>query len=469
MRNLLLKFAFLVISLIPYHACFSQVSETDTYKIYADQVRALMVSRGAPVGLIDDALKVYSGSNISSDTDFARLLSQLYPADDSNGFLFYFFNQDKLKIVLLNPGKIIEQKTVAITKEDLAKLMRDVNEKIGLYDLARDRMPTKRGAEVLNSSKPSLLTLDSLIAKATKLLLPDSFDTVYRHLTIIPALNIGAFPFHLLRPYKNDTFLIDRCSFTIAPGIIDLIGKRVKYLKMVTGRSDLEWPKKFEDLRLPTKVSARFTLENALFVSDPVYPVDSAYSFPKLPGAEKEVREATEYAKKYTLLTGKSAVKDSVLTHLNTSDVAYFATHGVASDINPMDNCFIVLGGKSPYLTAREIMNLWDRQKKFPEMIVLSACQTGLGRAMDAGMTGLARSFLLAGSDYVIMSLWNVDDDATAFLMSRFMYHLQSASKHMPSDQLQMAVLDTKKKYPQISKWASFSAGKSLLTFLTCE
>jgi len=90
-------------------------------------------------------------------------------------------------------------------------------------------------------------------------------------------------------------------------------------------------------------------------------------------------------------------------------------------------------------------------------MVILSACQTGLGKSMEAGVAGLARSFLLAGSNHIIMSLWNVDDEATAYLMNRFLYYLKESSRFMPAKPLRRAVLDTKKKYPKPSQWASFS------------
>ena len=76
---------------------------------------------------------------------------------------------------------------------------------------------------------------------------------------------------------------------------------------------------------------------------------------------------------------------------------------------------------------------------------------------MEAGVVGLARSFLLSGSNHVIMSLWNVDDEATAYLMNRFLVHLEEKSRFMPAEPLRRALLDTRKKYPKPSQWASFS------------
>ena len=65
-------------------------------------------------------------------------------------------------------------------------------------------------------------------------------------------------------------------------------------------------------------------------------------------------------------------------------------------------------------------------------LVVLSACQTGLGLVTEGGeIIGLTRAFLYAGTPSVVASLWSVDDASTAMLMTRFYRNLKS----MPRDE----------------------------------
>jgi CHAT domain-containing protein len=79
-------------------------------------------------------------------------------------------------------------------------------------------------------------------------------------------------------------------------------------------------------------------------------------------------------------------------------------------------------------LTAKEISVL---DLRGVDMLVLSACQTGLGKVTGDGVFGLQRGFKKAGAGSLLMSLWKVDDKATRQLMTFFYHNLtQGMNKH---------------------------------------
>ena len=85
-------------------------------------------------------------------------------------------------------------------------------------------------------------------------------------------------------------------------------------------------------------------------------------------------------------------------------------------------------GGNNGVLTAKEI-SLLDLRGL--DMLVFSACQTGLGQVTGDGVFGLQRGFKKAGARTLLMSLWKVDDTATRLLMGLFYKNLtEGKTKH---------------------------------------
>jgi CHAT domain-containing protein len=78
--------------------------------------------------------------------------------------------------------------------------------------------------------------------------------------------------------------------------------------------------------------------------------------------------------------------------------------------------------GEDGFLTMSEVLKLPLRA----DMVVLSACQTALGREVTGeGVVGLSRAFLYAGSRAAVVSLWPVDDASTAVFMGKFYEHVK--------------------------------------------
>jgi CHAT domain-containing protein len=138
----------------------------------------------------------------------------------------------------------------------------------------------------------------------------------------------------------------------------------------------------------------------------------------------------------------------------------HFATHGYLDSDRP-DLSAIVLSlvdqkGQSQdgFLRAHEIYNL-----NLPaELVVLSACQTGLGKEIKGeGLVGLTRGFMYAGARRVVVSLWNVNDRATADLMQRF-YRGMLREGQTPSAALRKAQAEMwqQKQWQSPYYWAPF-------------
>jgi CHAT domain-containing protein len=73
-------------------------------------------------------------------------------------------------------------------------------------------------------------------------------------------------------------------------------------------------------------------------------------------------------------------------------------------------------------LSAKEIVRDWDLEA---ELVTLSGCETGLGRKVRGeGYIGFSHAFLQAGARSLVVSLWKVDDQATALFMRRFYENL---------------------------------------------
>jgi CHAT domain-containing protein len=87
--------------------------------------------------------------------------------------------------------------------------------------------------------------------------------------------------------------------------------------------------------------------------------------------------------------------------------------------------------------------------------VVLSACETGLGFSdTSEGVYGLQRAFKLAGADMVLMSLWEVDDQATAMLMTEFYKNLL-AGKDV-DNALELGKRAVRRQYPSPEDWGGF-------------
>jgi CHAT domain-containing protein/tetratricopeptide (TPR) repeat protein len=158
-----------------------------------------------------------------------------------------------------------------------------------------------------------------------------------------------------------------------------------------------------------------------------------------------------------------ASLSNATSADLSQYRIVHFATHGFLNSRHP-ELSGIVLSlvdekgrEQEGFLRAHEIYDL-----KIPaELVVLSGCRTGLGKEIRGeGLIGLTRAFMHAGAARVLVSLWDVNDEATAELMTRFYVRLLGSDKLSPAAALRAAQVSM----AQEKRWASpyFWAGFTL-------
>jgi CHAT domain-containing protein/tetratricopeptide (TPR) repeat protein len=126
------------------------------------------------------------------------------------------------------------------------------------------------------------------------------------------------------------------------------------------------------------------------------------------------------------------ASPETVAGDVARARMVHFATHGILDATRP-ERSGLVLSlvdadgrPRDGVLRLNDIFGL----NLSAELVVLSGCETGLGRQVRGeGLVGLTRAFMYAGAPRVVSSLWRVDDQATAQLMTRFYRHMLAGDR----------------------------------------
>ncbi|MBE9029157.1 CHAT domain-containing protein [filamentous cyanobacterium LEGE 11480] len=211
-----------------------------------------------------------------------------------------------------------------------------------------------------------------------------------------------------------------------------------------------------QSLALTAKLKQRDPGQGAtLIVGNPTMPSLDGLTLAPLPGAEREAK-AVGTMLNITPLIGAQATKAAVLQQITRAPIVHFATHGLLDTFRgDVPGAVVLARGKSEaesLLTASEIADL----KLQADLVVLSACSTGKGDITGDGVIGLSRSLFLAGVPSVIVSLWDVDDAATAKLMTAF-YRNWQTQKMDKAQALRQAMLETREAFPNPQLWAAFN------------
>jgi CHAT domain-containing protein len=198
-------------------------------------------------------------------------------------------------------------------------------------------------------------------------------------------------------------------------------------------------------------------------LADPADGGSAVLKIPRLPYTAQEAERILSVASSGANLkaVGFQASRPAATSgQLNDYRYLHFATHGYLDTERPSLSALVLSQidennrPEDGFLRVNDIYNT----RLSSELVVLSACQTGLGQEVRGeGLMGLTRAFLYAGAPRVIVSLWNVNDRATAELMSSLYRRMLREGKR-PAAALREAQLELRKQKQWESPyyWAAF-------------
>ncbi|AVV41801.1 hypothetical protein C6376_10460 [Streptomyces sp. P3] len=166
-----------------------------------------------------------------------------------------------------------------------------------------------------------------------------------------------------------------------------------------------------------------------------------------LPQARVEAARIGELLGSEPLL-GDRVTRENLIREVTGADIIHIAGHAEFHRANALESGIQLAG--TDVMTAADVFGL---DAIDTDLVTLSACETGVSENHPGDeLIGLTRAFLYARASSVLVSLWAVADESTAFLMERFYTHLLGRPDGLKADALRQAILDTKDR----AGWESF-------------
>ncbi len=302
-----------------------------------------------------------------------------------------------------------------------------------------------------------------------------SYDIYWRklkqHLTAVSRVYLspdGVYNQLNLNTLKNpasEKFLLDEMELIYVTNTADLLRREERAVldadAVLVGRPAY-------DFSNPVAESASVVPYGTRYVMSEELTTFKEQEFMDLPGTEEEIDQIASTLRardiNVTAYKGQEALEENVKA-LDSPSILHIATHGFfvddgASVINPMIRSGLILAGvKNPdaqqnvdgILTAYEATNLnLDKTS----LVVLSACETGLGEVRNGeGVYGLQRAIIVAGANNLLMSLWKVDDAATATLMIALYNAWETGQNQKAFREAQMVM---REKFAHPFYWGAF-------------
>ncbi|MEZ7838955.1 MAG: CHAT domain-containing protein [Flavobacteriales bacterium] len=313
----------------------------------------------------------YQKLNYDLDTIRAEL-------DPAELFIEYFQYQDEVFSISISHNSTTFEQTI----------ISDLNTKITAYNNA-----------ILNSDIVSYSELAQTFYK--KIVAIHPINDSISQLTIVPSKSISFLSF--------DSFITEKPT--------DLSFNKLSYLiknKTISYKNSLQ------------KTHSNTLKPEELYIG--ISPDFSNNTLRNLKGANDEV-ELISKQFNGVILNANTGLKKGLLTKISNYKIIHFATH---AHLNTQNSSYSSLLLNSDTLDFQSKLHAFEIQntKLNTELIVLSACNTGVGELKKGeGLASLARSFNYAGAHSVVVGLWSLPDRSTSIIITDFFRELTTNNK----------------------------------------
>ena len=312
----------------------------------------------------------------------ARLQAAL-PADQQA--IMYYFAGDEIMAFVTARDQVKVVRRLGTTR-DLNRAQADLRFQIGRVEIG-GAFVDRHGPRLLRGVRSALAHLyDLLIAPVEPLLSAE-------RLLVIPYGSLHLLPFHAL--WNGAQYLLSRFECTYASSASIAVHRHQ------SGRQN------------------DYGSLSALAIHDEA-----------IPQALSEAEAAASFFPRAAVYLDDRASLAGLQAAAGESEVLHIATHGLFRPDNPFFSALKLADG---WIDVRQIYRLPLQAR----MVVLSACESGAVQVQGGDeVVGLARGFLGAGAETLLVSLWNVHDVSAAVLMKQFYAHLTDVTGCRPATAL---------------------------------
>jgi len=367
--------------------------------------------------------------------------------DDATAMLEYFVGDSSIYILSIQKEKSKLYKTTK--PKNWNELINNFRQSVTDVDLIQNQ--SQEAFDIFTGSASELYTI--LLKQAL-----EDLDADISHLKIIPDTELNYIPFDVLLTeqhvkatinYATLPYLLKKQTLSYAYSVA-LLFESIQHKNQQS---------KIDSLKLYAGFAPIYTSENIASIKTANQQNNIVLrngNVVDLPNARKSVQQIASFLTGQAFLAAEAS-KQQFMDKAHQFKIIHLATHGFLNDENPLYSNLVFTNTADSTDNSLYAADLYNIELN-ADLVVLSACNTGTGKLQKGeGVMSLSRAFTYAGSNSLVMSLWEVPDKSTATIVQNFFQQLKKGKTK--DDALQAAKLEFMQKYPMRAHplfWAGF-------------